>query len=143
MSLPAGPAVRAGVLSRHWHPLARSWPTPGCRASSRSGWLTGGRLARADDHHEQLVRADQRDRGMARNQRQCRRRCPGCGSVSHRVRDCYERQLLDTTIADREVMICLEARRFRYLYGVPEGTFPRQLSGLPAATRAAPQRSTT
>jgi transposase len=38
--------------------------------------------------------------------------CPGCGTVSRRVDDRYQRRLLDTASGGREVMICLTIRRF-------------------------------
>ena len=57
--------------------------------------------------------------------------CPGCGTVSRRVHGRYERRLLDTAIAGREVSIRLEVRRF--LCSSPEcpkATFAEQVSGL-------------
>jgi transposase len=57
--------------------------------------------------------------------------CPGCGTLSRRVHGRYERRLLDTAIAGREVSIRLEVRRF--LCSSPEcpkATLAEQVSGL-------------
>jgi transposase len=57
--------------------------------------------------------------------------CPGCGTVSRRVHDRYERRLLDTAASGREVMICLTVRRFLCRApACPKTTFAEQVSGL-------------
>jgi transposase len=57
--------------------------------------------------------------------------CPGCGTVSRRVHDRYERRLLDTAAGGCEVVICLEVRRFRCLCPeCPKTTFAEQVEGL-------------
>ena len=57
--------------------------------------------------------------------------CPQCGRVSRRVHGRYERRLLDTAIAGREVDIHLEVRRFLCLSPeCPKATFAEQVSGL-------------
>ena len=57
--------------------------------------------------------------------------CPGCGMVSRRVHGRYERRLLDTAIAGREVSIRLEVRPFLCLSPeCPKATFAEQVSGL-------------
>jgi len=51
--------------------------------------------------------------------------------VSKRVHGRYERRLLDTAAGGREVVICLQVRRFRCLSpGCPQATFAEQVNGL-------------
>jgi transposase len=57
--------------------------------------------------------------------------CPQCGTISRRVHSRYERRLLDTAIAGREVAIRLEVRRFVCSSPeCPKATFAEQVSGL-------------
>lgn len=57
--------------------------------------------------------------------------CPACGTVSDRVHSRYQRRLLDTAAGGREVVICLEVRRFFCLErSCEKGTFAEQVPGL-------------
>lgn len=57
--------------------------------------------------------------------------CPGCGAVSRQVHSRYERRLLDTAVAGREAVICLQVRRFACRdRACPKRTFAEQVSGL-------------
>jgi hypothetical protein len=47
--------------------------------------------------------------GLCRNEAAA---CPGCGIVSRRVHNRYQRRLADTGCASKEVLICLHDRRF-------------------------------
>jgi hypothetical protein len=67
--------------------------------------------------------------------------CPGCGLVSRRVHDHYQRKLADTASGGQEALIYLHARRFFRSNGAcAKATFAEQVPGLikpvwPAAPR--------
>ncbi len=57
--------------------------------------------------------------------------CPGCGTLSGRVHSRYERQLSDTAVGGREVLIRLRVRRlFCDNTGCGKKTFAEQVPGL-------------
>jgi transposase len=57
--------------------------------------------------------------------------CPGCGTVSGQVHGRYQRRLHDVPAGGRDVVICLEARRFRCVNpGCGKVTFAEQPPGL-------------
>ncbi len=57
--------------------------------------------------------------------------CPACGTVSRRVHSRYQRQLADTAVAGREMLIHLQVRRFFCgSGGCAKTTFAEQVPGL-------------
>ncbi|HVT66381.1 MAG TPA: transposase family protein, partial [Trebonia sp.] len=57
--------------------------------------------------------------------------CPGCGTLSGRVHGRYSRRLHDVPAGGRDVVVCLEARRFRCGNpGCARVTFAEQPPGL-------------
>jgi hypothetical protein len=57
--------------------------------------------------------------------------CPACGRWSTRVRDRYQRLLVDGGVDGRGLRVRLTVRRFRCLDGLcPTGTFSEQVEGL-------------
>ena len=57
--------------------------------------------------------------------------CPGCGSLSARVHSRYQRRLLDTAIAGREMLLVLRVRRlFCANPDCAKSTFAEQIPGL-------------
>ncbi|GAA5014963.1 transposase family protein [Actinopolymorpha pittospori] len=66
--------------------------------------------------------------------------CPRCGSVSRRVHSRYLRQLADTAMGGRPVLIKLQVRRlFCATATCPAVTFAEQVPGLTSRMRVAPR----